>query len=212
MVIYTKLSTYKIIITCTLVQVLISCAAFSQDVPVNLSQRNIIQVMQVDQEKGYQVNYTMYVADENIEVYLDPQAKILPLSESYNKLAEPELRKKIEQELREKIAKELRKKIEKEVQKENEKTVSRAVSSSTNSYLQAQSAFISKNYNKALKHIAKSLSHAPESPAVLSLAGSIYYSADYNKKAIKFWKKALKKDPSLTGVRNMLRRAQTKSQ
>ena len=60
---------------------------------------------------------------------------------------------------------------------------------------------------EALNEIKTTLSYAPDSAIVLSLAGSIYYSTGHNDKAIKYWKLAIQQDSSLTQVRTMLRKA-----
>ena len=211
-------SQYKLWLGCCLMVALVSCASVGEhdgsDVlygkPVSS-----IKISRVSPEYGYKLNYTFYIDDENVEVHLSPKAEESGDELAYDKvnIAKGEFvvnnaqlttnTKRLTKEQREQMRDELKQ----EMQQEFDDRLNESVSTVTNNYIQAQSYFYKKDYNKALEAIKKTLAYAPDSATVLSLAGSIYYSAGYIDKAIKYWEKALQHDSSLIQVRDMLRKA-----
>ena len=181
-----------------------SCSSTGQYYTNNNRAQSYIKVNKVDMENNYSIDYVFYINDENVDVILKETEQEKQQGEDINHTTN---RQKFTEELASK-EENLRIKLDEEY----DNKLNKAVSMVTSSYIDAQSFFYKKKYNEALKAIQITLSYAPESAVVLSLAGSIYYAAGHLEKSVDYWKKALKNNPNLTQVRSMLRKAQQSNQ
>ena len=163
-----------------------------------------IKVSKFDLDNDTSIDYVFYVDDENVEIQLAKQDKTSQDDNNSGEINYQNNTKNFTEELASKEAS-----LRQQLDAEYDDKLNTAVSVVTSSYIDAQSFFYKKQYNQALNSIKKTISYAPESAVVLSLAGSIYYAAGYIDKSITYWKRALKSNPSLTQVRTMLRKAQT---
>ena len=199
-----QIDTYRCISLISILLLATGCAHHQQYNANSGKPNSHIKVSKFDLDNDTSIDYVFYVDDENVEIQIAEQDKTSQDDNNSEEINYQNNTKKFTEELASKEAS-----LRQQLDAEYDDKLNTAVSVVTSSYIDAQSFFYKKQYNQALNSIKTTISYAPESAGVLSLAGSIYYAAGYIDKSITYWKRALKSNPSLTQVRTMLRKAQT---
>ena len=199
-----QIDTYRCISLISILLLATGCAHHQQYNANSGKPNSHIKVSKFDLDNDTSIDYVFYVDDENVEIQIAKQDKTVQDENNREEISYQNNTKKFTEELASREAS-----LRQQLDEEYDDKLNIAVSVVTSSYIDAQSFFYKKQYNQALNSIQTTISYAPESAVVLSLAGSIYYAAGYIDKSINYWKKALKNNPSLTQVRTMLRKAQT---